>query len=455
MSTATQNGLQAPGEVAIEELILVANGKFIPLNDYLVELNIFESIFNNSMSGDILLSDSRNLVRFLPIIGEEYLIVKLQTPTLNSQIYKTFRVVSVEDRTVVRDQNTQLYKLKFISQEALVDSLSPLYSPFNDNASTLVEKIFSENIEINRNLKYNLTEKFSQSQETTSIVVYSRTANNIKFVSPGWTPFECINWIARKSLPSSGRACNFLFWETAKAFYFGAIEDLFDKGQTIGKYNYSATSVTRGTDDIEEQMTLIQNLDILNGLDHLTSLDNGYFASTLIAVDLIKKKRDITEYDHVTEFNNYKHVVAQNPQPLFTPNNVLRNFESHIRVYPKHPGLHDNNKDNYTEKMGAIYGNRLSNLHDLNTLKLNISIYGRTDVEAGRLMEINFPDISPASSEDKTSEHLDNRYSGTYLITSIHHKINLVKHMMSMEVIRDSMQPDTPKFTSTFSPQGY
>ena len=46
MSTATQNGLQAPGEVAIEELILVANGKFIPLNDYLVELNIFESIFN-------------------------------------------------------------------------------------------------------------------------------------------------------------------------------------------------------------------------------------------------------------------------------------------------------------------------------------------------------------------------------------------------------------------------
>ncbi len=98
---------------------------------------------------------------------------------------------------------------------------------------------------------------------------------------------------------------------------------------------------------------------------------------------------------------------------------------------------------------------KLSNLHDLNTLKLNISIYGRTDVEAGRLMEINFPDISPASSEDKTSEHLDNRYSGTYLITSIHHKINLVKHMMSMEVIRDSMQPDTPKFTSTFLPQGY
>jgi hypothetical protein len=61
-------------------------------------------------------------------------------------------------------------------------------------------------------------------------------------------------------------------------------------------------------------------------------------------------------------------------------------------------------------------------------------------------MNINFPDISPASSEDKTTEHLDNRYSGTYLITSLHHKINIVKHMITMEVIRDSISPDTPNF---------
>jgi hypothetical protein len=114
MSTSTQDGIQSPGEVAIEELILVANGKFIPLNDYLVELNIFESIFSSSISGDIFLSDSRNIIKFLPIIGEEYIIIKLQTPSLDSKIHKTFRITSVEDRTIVRDTNTQLYKLKFI-----------------------------------------------------------------------------------------------------------------------------------------------------------------------------------------------------------------------------------------------------------------------------------------------------------------------------------------------------
>ena len=89
--------------------------------------------------------------------------------------------------------------------------------------------------------------------------------------------------------------------------------------------------------------------------------------------------------------------------------------------------------------MGDIYGNRLSNLIELNSLKLNISIYGRTDVEAGRIMDIKFPDMSPVDETDMASEHVDSRYSGRYLITSIHHKINIAKHIMTMEVIRDSL----------------
>jgi hypothetical protein len=446
MSTSTQDGIQSPGEVAIEELILVANGKFIPLNDYLVELNIFESIFSSSISGDIFLSDSRNIIKFLPIIGEEYIIIKLQTPSLDSKIHKTFRITSVEDRTIVRDTNTQLYKLKFISQEALVDSLSPLYSAYNGTVSNLVEKIFVDNIAIPRNLIYNTNESLTQGQEKTALVVYSTSKNTVKFVSPGWTPIECINWLARKAIPSNGKACNFLFWETVKGFYFGTIEDIFDKGTTIGEYRYAATSVARGTDDVSEQMALIQNIQILNGLDHLSSLDNGYFASKLISVDLIKKKRNITNYDHVTEFKKYKHAVQYRPLPMFTENNVLRNFDSHIRVYPSHAGLHTNTKDNYNELMGTIYGNRLSNLQDLNTLKLNISIYGRTDIEAGRIINLKFPDVSPADSTDITKDHLDYRYTGSYLITSIHHKINIVKHMMSMEVVRDSFADDIPNF---------
>ena len=61
--------------------------------------------------------------------------------------------------------------------------------------------------------------------------------------------------------------------------------------------------------------------------------------------------------------------------------------------------------------------------------------------EKNHLINIKFPDMSPVDETDSTSSHIDSRFSGKYLITSIHHKINILKHFMSMEVIRDSVVP--------------
>jgi hypothetical protein len=81
MSTTVQDGLQTPGEISIEELSLITNnGKSIFLLDYLIELNIYESIFSNVLTGEIILSDSANLIKYFPITGEEYLSVRLRTP---------------------------------------------------------------------------------------------------------------------------------------------------------------------------------------------------------------------------------------------------------------------------------------------------------------------------------------------------------------------------------------
>jgi len=441
MTQSVQNAIQSPGEVSIDQLILVSNNTYISLLDYLVELNIFESIFNNILSGDIVISDSRNLIKSIPIIGDEYLIVNFTTPGFDAKIHKTFKITSVEDRQIIRDQNTQLYTLKFISQEGVIDSLSPMYNAFSGDISALVEKIFTENIQTVRNLVFengNVSGAVIPGLDKTPVVIFSETENNVKFVSPGWTPFDCINWLSKKSIPKSGKSCNFLFWETNKSFYFGSIEKLFDLQNTIGNYKYAATSVMRGTDDISEKMGLIQSVNIVNSFDYLSNLDNGYFASKFIGVDLIHKKRNNTYYDHVTEFNKYTHIVKSNPKPIFNENTVIRNFDSHVRVYPVHPGIHNYIASNYSEKMNNIYGNRLSNMLDLNSLKLDITIYGRTDIEAGRTISIDFPDVSPAREQDITSSHLDQKYSGNYLITSIHHKINIAKHMITMEVIRDS-----------------
>ena len=453
MTAVVQNVLRQPGDVRLEKILLISTNFYVNLEDYLVELNIYESIFSNTMSGDIVISDSRNLITNAPIIGAEYLMIEIATPSLDmkseSAIVKTFRITSVEDRNIVRDQNTQVYKLKFVSQEAVIDSLQPLYYAFSGDIATIVSKIYKENIATSRTYKLDNNGKLSIDTKKAELEILSETANKVKFVSPGWTPFDCINWLTKKSIPKSGKACNFLFWETTKGFYFGSTETLFKINWLVpGKYNYAATGVrglTRGggTSTIEDKMLLIQDLKILNGLDHLENLENGYFANQLIEVDVIKKKINPIEYIHTNKFKDYSHAETTNPAPLYDKN-VIVNSHTHKRVYTKHPGIHADASNNYSERMGEIYGNRKSNLMDLNSLRLNITIYGRTDVQVGRTIYIKFPEIGPVSETDKAKSHLDEKFTGNYLITSMRHKISKSKHLMALEVVRDS-QPTSKK----------
>ena len=112
-----------PGQVDFEFLKLISsNGIVVDLNDYLVEFNLVEDIFTNFLHGQILISDSNNILTKLPIVGDEVLIVSYGTPSLDSYFKKVFHVYSVTDQKTVSDNNTQIYILHFCSMEAAFDA---------------------------------------------------------------------------------------------------------------------------------------------------------------------------------------------------------------------------------------------------------------------------------------------------------------------------------------------
>ena len=219
---AVKKELSAPGDVDIEDLYIIsAEGTHVFVLDYLVEFNIYEDIFSNFLTGDIVISDSANLIGSLPIQGKEYIVIKFTTPGMQDTVSKTFRIYSVTDRLVTNDRTTQLYTLNFCSQECLTDSVTPLYYPFEGSIDTVVDKIFNEYISNKRTFTVSPSGSLSESKEKTQIKILTKTDNRVKFISPGWTPFKCINWLSSKAIPLNGESCNFLFWESNKNFYFG------------------------------------------------------------------------------------------------------------------------------------------------------------------------------------------------------------------------------------------
>ena len=96
--------------------------------------------------------------------------------------------------------------------------------------------------------------------------------------------------------------------------------------------------------------------------------------------------------------------------------------------------------DNFNERYKYVYGNRRSNLLELDNFSMRIVIPGRTDIEAGGIIEIQLPKTFPVYTEDsKTDQNIDETYSGYYLITSLNHKINKLTHFITMDVAKDSL----------------
>lgn len=441
MSQEVQPSFQKAGSVDIQTLALVSSsGKYESIIDFLSELNLYEDIFSNALYGNLLVADSRNLLKEFPIVGDEYLVLKFKTPSTNFYITKTFRIYSVTDRSIVRDLNTQVYTLHFTSKETFIDSVTSVYKSFSGKISDVVSSIFKSYLETNRTLDYKKGELVF-GNENTNLFVLNETANNVKFVSPGWTPFKCINWCASKSIPLNGKACNYLFFESNKNFYFGNIETIFDtnfntQAVNLGTYYYKVNNTTRDNDP-NKKMFLVEDFQISKTMDHLENYQNGYLANRLITLDVINKKYEFYDYDHVTKFKDYKHSQGEKSIPIFAPD-APRDPGTNVKFYPIHPGLHTV-ADNINEKMPYIHGNRLSNLQELSNFKLTLNVPGRTDAEVGAMLYFSYPDVSPKSDQDITSNNEDKYYSGYYIVTAIRHRLTTSGHTMTMEIVKDAL----------------
>lgn len=428
--------------VNVRALRLTSNtGEVADLQTYMVELNLFEDIFGNAVGGGLVVHDLRNLIRELRIEGDETLYIDLLTDRFVDDpqmcYRKEFRVYSVSDRIVSHQKGAQVYVLHFCSKEVFKDTLTPLYRPFEgDTISDVVEEIYAEYIE---------TERYPGGPAN-ELYILDPCANPVRFISPGWSPFKCINWLASKAISENGSGCNYLFWETSKRYYFGSVEEIFrryyETEETIGYYALKPRDINYVANyDLPDEgileMFSLDDASIENATDQLKLASEGELASTVLSIDINRKEFLNVVYDHVAEFGNYTHLGgAEDAAAPWGPVNTV-NPKNSIAFLSKNTRLFDEFPNNVNEVYKDVFGKRYSNLRDIQNFKLNIKIAGRTDIQAGQIIELLWPD-TPYDKEAAGGLWTDRRYSGPYLITSIRHKITPYNHECALEVVRDA-----------------
>ena len=82
----TRQGVQFAGEVEFLEVMLTSpdgNSTRLDLNNDIVitEINIFEDLFRHAITGNILITDTKEFINKFPIVGQERLTMKVKTPS--------------------------------------------------------------------------------------------------------------------------------------------------------------------------------------------------------------------------------------------------------------------------------------------------------------------------------------------------------------------------------------
>ena len=450
--------LNFAGEYAISELKLMSSsGNVVDLSLAYTTLSLFEDIFSSSMSGLIVVADTNNILMNLPVTGQDYLSMKIVTPSLEkSPIDYTQTVFAVNKiDTRVDADGTQVFQLHFISPELLRNERVRISKSYESTISNMVYDALN-------NAKYINTNKEIFLEETKGIR---------KIVVPSSHPFDFIKKLAREAESKEYNSPHYLFYENIFGIHFRSIESLYRQA-SIGSYHAGDLGfhITEGG-KIEEEYARVLDYSIDSNNDTLANVVGGMLASKIITHDITQKRYDINRHDYFQDFYKYKRVnynstIKDNPiyseVPLDTFGNNLGNFdESRIHLHPTST-INDKDASHYTSDSELLYESnaipetllsRQAKFMELNAgTSINMQIKGNTTIACGDIVEFDMPIVGKSHGKGDS----DIYYSGRYLISKLRHMFqpSANNHEIALTLVKDSFSRELPINKKATEPKG-
>ena len=415
------------GDVSIDKIeIISSNGFGQDVTNQVIAIEIYEDIFSPFISGVLALKDSLDLANLFPFVGEEFVNIKIHTPSFEGKdkiISDQFYIFKMSNRTKKGDRNL-IYELHFISREAIVDLNKKVSKCYQGKCSDIAQSIITDKI---------------NGLETIKTAIVEDTPNGVKYISNFWSPVKALNYTAENAVNRNGNA-SYLFFENKYGLNFVSLETLYqaDPSQyfTYDAFMREFTSDGRSFRSVEKEYQRIIDINIPTVFDYIDRAKSGMYASKMINYDLTTKKYVVKNFDMLNEFNNQKHLN----EFAGASNNAIRRSNSMVFALPKYYG----NFNNFGDVTNArSIQRRMSLIQQAEISKIEIVVPGRTDYTVGKKIYLNLNKFNPTDKEDQDTA--DNMFSGNYIISAINHFVNREKHECHMELIKDSFIVDLNK----------
>lgn len=412
--------LRFAGDVNIERVQLKSvNGFFQDITNQVLAIQVFEDINNPFITGTLIIKDSLDFLNTFQLTGEEYLSIRISTPTLpKGAIEGEFYVHKMANREIVGDRAV-MYELHFITQEAVVDMNKRISRKFEGTPSEIAESIL-------RNNDFGL-------QITTQINA-EPAVNKISYVSNFWSPVRNLTYLCDHAL-NKNQSPSFMFFENRVGYNFVTLDALYANTDYIEHFvydNFTRDTTNSGVSvrNIAEEYRRISRIAVPTVFDYMERVEGGMMGSKQYSFDIISKNVGIKEFSMFEGWETKNHT---NVYPLATNKSIFK-YNSKIINRQRHwgnfTGAGDSTNSNFLQ-------HRISLMKTIDAAKIEITVPGRTQYTVGQKVLIDIDKVQPITKED--TDTLDAVLSGAYIIGAINHYIDRERHECVMELFKDSL----------------
>jgi hypothetical protein len=339
------------------------------------------------------------------------------------------------------------------------------------NAHSRISKSFKN--KSNREIAFEIYQEYLLPTKTKKSVsgLFEFTHGTNQCVIPNWTPYEAINWLAKRSIAKTNKNCaNFVYFETLTGDYFRSLDSLMLQRPVILFVMEGAYVDPFKVDKFSGSVMRCEEITVAHKPELIKNINRGTYCSKLITHDIVTKK--IIQHDYSlqeswdkTEHLNKKPPVNYEGRPLkasdkrnqrFAPSTKLGYIDggnykgglhsfsdSMVMFAPKHNKLFSENPDHeYDNGVENWKLQRNSQMTLFDGVKFYVQCGGIPALRVGLCVDIHM--LSPESYEEHGSSE-DKSLSGTCMVTAIRHIVsnNLgnTEYKMWLELSKDGIGP--------------
>lgn len=292
-----------PGNGELEELAIFNNDKSVgfDISTSYVSLSIVESIDNMSVRGVLRIADGTSMMIRLPVVGEEYVVVRWNTSIFEEDPREyTFRVSRVSNVTPSEDNEVAVYDLYLVSEYEYEQRYMHVSAAYSETFAEIAQKVYKE-IETN-----------ATGLAAPLPLDVHHTDGIAEFIAPDCSPFKTLQLISGIAFSKEYPASLYTFYQNKSGFNFHNLAELAadkyserESADVVDKRTFWYQPIHQ-TDTLELKAAFnIRSLMQLQRGENYDNSSRGHITNTVAELDYVTKQVNYTTQTVGSDLSQY------------------------------------------------------------------------------------------------------------------------------------------------------